>query len=600
MNSLRSCPPAILDLILRNSPHAITLWQCGDKNLNLRLSSGITELSLHYFPYKEFSIPKMVLELPKLKTFELYSSRSLTSHHTSRWVRLRELLPRTLEALTINSWDSHQVFIDFERAHQVDGACIPDSNHGYISIESILPSLRTLNLKRSSGAVDLSFLSSLPPSLTSLTVDYSNFSLPFMALLPSNLQYLDCTLSITPKGFAFETQKVLNGLANTPRDLVLNRMESNLTTEQLLTVQLPPGLNALALWGLTTCPPSVIEHLPRSLTQLDIALTLDWAMFSDFEGNAGKNGPVHSCWPPSLQSLFLRLIDCKRGTLAALPRKLKHLHITILTGDPCAFYAEELPPGLASLQLAAKPCPYVKGTFPPTLTRICCTKTMEALRFCAPITTLNELIVRDPFYSELPLVPYPPLCSNLLTITVEAWEAEALHRIPRSVTSLSIRLLMLPQGPLDTAPPPVELLGLPNGLTHLDIVACPGKPRFAVFAPGSLPSLTYLQLPKLLFIHFESIEHLPRSLKHLEAPIVSDKSDSSFLSLLPPYLVSTSLDRDTYLIKQLGEKWPPTAWRGLVSTPGAHHIPRVLERLHHPSAPPKSLLSSIMGYFKSS
>ena len=330
MAFLQNLPPEILDLILRDSHLAVTLWQCGNHGLNRRLSSGITELSLHYFPYKELSLPKLVLELPKLKSLELYASKSLLEEMET-WSYIRAQLPRTLESLTID-FDSDQVFLDFDSAGFVEGDYVPNRNHGYISIESILPNLQNLELKRSRLQVHRSFLSSLPPSLTSLTIDNGNFTLPFMSLLPPNIKYLDLNANWSTYNVTdVETQPCFDDLASTPPGLILEQLRTNLTAKQLSLAQFPPGLRSSALWVLHQhpCPPSIVAQLPRTLTRLEFGCPLGWSPFSNIEGSGSESGLVHSCWPPSLQSLVIELNTYKRGTVAALPRQIKSLRLTL-------------------------------------------------------------------------------------------------------------------------------------------------------------------------------------------------------------------------------------------------------------------------------
>lgn len=613
MISLQIIPPELLDLILRDSPFAITLWQCGNKAFNQRLSAGVTELSLHHFPYKEFSIPKMVLELRNLKRLELYASGALLAD-AKAWIRVREELPRTLESLTIDSKDSHQIFLDFDSAKLVNGKYQPDRDHGYIYIESILPSLQNLALKYSArpverssemgsrsrfpftghalrvSPVDRSFLSSLPPSLTCLSIDNGRFQLPFISLLPQNIQLLHVTARLSsPKDEDECIEQTLDDLAKLPLGVVLNRMEAQFSAEQLLSVatldkSFPPGLLSLALGLPESCPPSLIAHLPRTLTRLEFVNSVDPSLFSNSEESDGENELLQHSWPPCLHSLLIKLKSFKRGTLAALPRQLKSLHLSIYsTGNIF----------------------HVEGAFPPSLTRMLCSN-MFSMHLCAKITTLTELTILEPYFVFVPLTEYPRLSSPILTLELEGWHFERLGDLPRSVTDLTIRNLVMPKGPISNTPVLVELRDLPIGLLRLTIIAITkewqvDQQNFLGSIPkGALPLLTHLQLPKHICLYPESLKHLPRSLKYLETSISWIGGKSKHLASLPPNLASTKLDDFAYHFEDLGDQWPPTAWRGLVSTPGAHHIPKLLERLRAATtAAPSKRSFSFFDFFKS-
>ena len=584
MAFLPNLPPEILDLILRDSHLAVTLWQCGNHGLNHRLSSGITELSLHYFPYKQFAIPKMVLELPKLKSLELYASEELLSEPKA-WIGIREQLPRTLESLTIDSIDSDQIFLDFDTVDREAYKHGPIRNHGYISIESILPKLQNLEFKRSKLPLERSLLLSLPPSLSSLTIDNGNFTLPFMSLLPPNIQYLGLIARLSNANVN-EVQPTLDDLVNLPPNLVIERMQTHLTSEQMSRVQFPHGLRTVTLWLIESCPPSLIAQLPRTLTRLEIAASIDWPSSLDLKRSGGDQLLLHASWPPCLQSLTIELKECERATLVRIARHLKSLHLTLRTGT---FFADELPPCLEELHLYADPLhTQCEGTFPTSLTRMRCSK-MLAMQWCAPITTLIELSIFELTFDFVPLDAYPQLCSNIITLELMGLHIGSLGQLPRSLTCLTLRTLLVPGTP--TVPIQVEFTDLPSGLIRLMITTITNglltrtgrQPVYIGHFPnGSLPLLTHLRLPKHLKLHAESIKRLPHSLKSLETSIQGWTGvPPSHLASLPPNLVSTKLDDSSYQHEDLGDHWPPTAWRGLVGTPGAHHIPKLLDRLHH-------------------
>ena len=595
MVSFNNLPPEILGIILHHSSLAIVLWQCGDHSLNARLSSGITNMLLSHFPLKEFVVPKMVSELRRLKQLEIHALNDVLKDK-KRWSLALRALPRGLESLTIDSTDSDQVFLNFDTALQFADYYQPSAEQRYIRIEPILPNLQTLVLKRSARGMEKSIFASLPPSLTSLTIENGWFYLPFSSSLPRGLQYLDLNV-IMGTGSLKES---FDDLLKLPPTLSLNRIQIYQTDDQTSLTRLPPGLRFLQLMYIEQCPPSLVAQLPRSLTKLDLSnvIDLDWSEFVNFSRGVKANNAINpSFWPPCLESLIIRLKTCEAGALLALPRNIKHLALTIAKHSE-VFFADELPQEIEVLELSTF-YPRVEGFFPASITSLRSHNFSESYAAALPIS-LTELSVLAVGHT---LVTQPldfALSTGIRTLSLGSWQVEWFEAIPATVTSLTIVRLNLEILRSTVDLPPVNLWrNLPHNLVRLEISAVSSAKRnLALFPAASLSSLMHLNLPPLLYMDYKSIERLPRSLKTLEASLVGIERNSSSLALLPPHLESSHLDDATYRIEDLGDVWPPTAWRSLVSTAGRHHIPRLLERLHPVENPLIPWVSSIIDLFK--
>lgn len=609
MVSFNQLPPDILHLVLEGSALAVTLWLCGDKALNSRLSSGLTSLRLSHTPLKEFSLPEMVSTLRRLKRLELHAYNDILKNK-SGWTQALLKLPRSLEVLTIDSTDSDQVFLNFETALRVADYYQPMAEPRYLPIASFLPNLQTLNLKRASRGMEKTFFKCLPPSLTALTIDTGWFYLPFMSHLPRSLQYLDANtiMGTDSLGTAFAD------LAEMPPCMTLNRIEIYQVDESLSLRKLPPGILNLQLLYIEECPPSLIAQLPRSLTKLDIQTVseLDWTPYikmsglvSPIESGDSQNGGSLSFWPPGLESLAIQLETLEVGALAALPRMLKSLTLGI--SKDSRFRAQELPYDLETLELKTLVMMPVEGHFPPHVTRIHCSNPLDPQTFCAalPPSLLDLTVINNShMFVDNPSSTYI-FPNSLTTLCLTAWQIEWFHEIPASVTSLALTTLLTARYAFQQR---LDLFSaLPRGLKSLSIVRVEWNNETHLLAPfPANSSLTHLNISMFLVLPLESIKRLPRAMKSLRAGLaLKAAEDLSSLAFLPPNLDSCDVGVDIYAFKHIEEHWPPTAWRCFLHTAAQHHIPTLLKRLalgHLPLPPPEkpwfsSLFDSILKSF---
>lgn len=610
MLSLNTLPPAILGFILQDSALSVSLWRCGNSALNMNLTSAVEDLPLSHIPLKEFELPQMVTVLRRLRSLRIYCTSDLMTKHTG-WTRLLKRLPRSLEALTIDSTDSDQVFINFDNA-----VVIVDSDYYQLAQEPhynmvVLPNLRSLALKRSARSLGKSFLLALPPTLTSLTLENDPFALPFMSQLPRDLQRLEANAKMTGA-----RKEEFDDLALTPSGLIIKFLTIT-HLEEALPLKLPPGLLGVELLNLINCPPPFIAQLPRSVTSLYLSSVNDitWKQFAAStptkslnEGAEDQNSLIGSLWPPGLSSLEIRLRSCESGDLSILPRTLTHLRLR-LTGRSPYFHCNELPQNLHGLMFSANPIKF-RGHFPASITHIICNRPTDAESFSAALpSTLAKLTVCGKS-SEGSAVGCSdayrfPEALTSLTIT-SVWLIERFDELPRSLTFLEIGNLNMQHESNRTVL--VDLWSqLPSTLTSLTVTSADYRVDdentflLAPFPGAHLSSLTHLRLPlKSFSMSDRSLEQLPRSMTSLHVTISRLSTlDGSFLAFLPPNLESSALGHEVYTLVDLCDYWPPTAWQSLINTSAKHHIPKLHQRIEISRSAHPTALPSLSTWFES-
>lgn len=582
-------PPEVLGLILQGSALSAVLWQCGNSTLNGRLSSGMADLSLGFIPFKkEFLLPQMVSGLRRLRQLTLYAPKDLLEDKRG-WSNVLQMLPRSLEALTIDTTDSDQVFIKFENAKLDAGYYKPVKEPHYASIGSVLPLLATLNLKRSGRGLEKSFFACLPPLITSLTIERGWFYLPFMSNIPRGLQYLNVNTIISSGSLPHS----YHDLANMPLGLAPKRIQIY-DMDEMLPTMLPFGLLDAELCYLNECSPALIARLPRSITKLGISTVykLDWNQFmspsvtkSSIEGEEVQISCNDSIWPPGLESLSIRLSSCAIGEIYALPRSLKHLKLEV-KGDAPKLYASELPFDLESFHFVCKENVTFEGLFPDSITLLHCDSSVDEASFSAALpASVTNLMVYVNLVHPRPASRFI-FPQTITALTIEgSWQFEWLAELPPTLISLTLRNLSMKDPPSPKVG--VDLFSeLPRGLVSLDITRASyqesvgyGPYFLKPFPTGLLDHLAHLCLTLHDFSwSYHSLEHLPRAMKTLRVRTLGICENPQSLVLLPPDLEACDLGDDPYSLVDLGELWPPTSWKSLAYTPGRGHIPRLHQR----------------------
>lgn len=604
---LEKLPRELLNAILQYHSCTSALWLCGNHALHRKLSSSVTSLSLAHIPVGPFIFPEWLPRLSNLKSLHISSPTDLVTDLGTP-VDALNMLPSSLESLTIDSKDANRVLLNWE---DCGSSALVAPSH---SIATFLPNLKSLSLQGYKHSMHGDLLSSLPPSLTSLFLpDDMRIKLPSLSELPRSLQRFDFQLKVGYLPRAEESdaaiQKQLDDFENMPPGLIIPKISLNshhLTNVESLA-KLPTNMSELHLTKLTF---AMIPHLPRSLVRLDLgvfgvdklALQADSALKPDIEDDAGGNTVSTLTWPPTLQELVISLRACDQGQLALLPRSLRRLDLNFAVSSHAVLnftiFAAELPPLLEELTIATRSYHVyqVSGHFPPTLTRL---TTLAALPIVA--SNLSAALPHSIEHLNLEVCEIrtsPALNSsytfprNLKTLRLSTWSLYWLAEIPSSVTSLEVGILA------SSFPPRLGLIEhiskcLPS-LTSLKMDRFISRtPTRAYLQAAQLPSLLHLTLPTTIKMLASSIKELPRALKTLVVTfegITDDKlSDLKCLADLPPNLDKCDIFRGMSLDPDaLAEILPPTLWRCLLAGPlhRMRHIARLRQRLEIGPPPP--------------
>lgn len=146
-------PPEILGHMLSSSDSSclsIRLWKTGDRILQLRLAAS--ELSLYLRPsHTQFQIPSIVAKLPRIRHFAL-EWRSMPNKETPQSIAMLEMLPRTMESLTLKVHRIHHFLTNHDLSSDVASLIpietrYPQCVSRYIDLNALFPRLTTLTLR---------------------------------------------------------------------------------------------------------------------------------------------------------------------------------------------------------------------------------------------------------------------------------------------------------------------------------------------------------------------------------------------------------------------------------------------------------------------
>lgn len=300
--NLANFPDTVLELILsRNTLSAalISLWLCGNRILNYRLSTQI-RTSFVVSVYEVRKWPRMLGELKRLKRLHLTAER-MSEDLLVVQSQLFKLTP-SLEELWIDYPGSFLLLVKALQpvspwGYTIDMQVIKAGAHVLHPICEYFPSLRVLKSEATRGR----------PWIALRAVDFAH--------LPSTLVTLDLSC----------VQTIATDLSGLPRGLEeLHMMVDNSASASLST--LPPNLTALYHLGVSS--QEQIEALPPSVTVAPIYL---WSW------NVG----IAQTLRPTTARLSLsykissHLDSFPNGWTSGLPRSLTHLtlHFPIGASD---------------------------------------------------------------------------------------------------------------------------------------------------------------------------------------------------------------------------------------------------------------------------
>lgn len=411
-------PIEILDLTFGNEDFSyllVTLWKCGDSQLNAKLARGITFLSLTSFWSEQVGLPKMLLQLGALRTLKLKSPGDFEKS-TSQLVSLVKSLPKTLQTLELDGRQASLALLNVAPgwAEYEPNFIITEYPLGtsrMIDMATLFPSLETLRIP----TLSVSDLPGLPPTLTLFEAELvrlhaGDFPNIILSVLPRTLRHLKCvvaapkmieetkdwaaappflesiarirvfdndacklmdcswlprslthveeissryhSLGFDPSNYA----SLPSGLQALTCDISLGWLESKLVS----TAQLPKHLTTLSVrnWGPKIAS-NDLRLLPSTLRSLYIGdYAVDWDSVK--HDLTVQSRPV---WPPNLTLLEL-FDDHPPSVLELLPRSLLSLNFKFDRSSP--YYADphqgceevfkmassKFPPRLTNLSLA--------------------------------------------------------------------------------------------------------------------------------------------------------------------------------------------------------------------------------------------------------
>lgn len=576
--SLSRLSSDVLDYILQiqgSSYLVVRLWKCGDRLLNAKLGTGLSNITISQDYFLCFPLPRMLRQLVNLR-----SASISMAHHDMIFADLRYgMLPKGLQSLEI-------VFTrpkDTTRPIYGSGAeraSLAPATKGLL-LETLFPQLLSLHFIVKGGEAWIPFAKTLPSTLTSLRISQAILEdTSFIPLLPQSLRQLEATffLELDFKNESRDDVAVLSGLSQAAERVNFAvSIAASVTAPKAThwTRFLPQGLRELALTD--TCTPALIAAAPRSLTDIELQsafklglqaattefepLVLDGVAFND----------SYSIWPPSLQTLRIRCNKVAPGIILGLPRTLTKL--TLVLDSELMVYggliASELPPRLEELALNLmayrSEVLVIEGILPTSLKVLDCESLIvlsnESVAALPP--TLQHLRLSVHVQSDMSHAAWAlPTCLTSLDLT--NWAFLWFSEIPRSVTSLSIYRLHFPF----SAEPIEDLFGsLPTGLKSLKIWhTSPFDDGFLdlVLQPTALacfPQLETLRLSKGFSVLPNIARHLPRSLTELHITLSSLLQDGAELAHLPPHLKTCDFGNDDFIWtwSHVTKYWPITA-----------------------------------------
>ena len=385
--------PELLDWMLGHpdtSYVVLSLWKCGNRNLQQKLAQGITELHLSHVKGLKSEFPRCLSKFTNLRHLSI-KSKDLLMEIPMAWKIELSKLSRKLEVLDIECRDALYALLNTSPASTKDNLdLIQTDRYGrgdthWIDIGQLFPRLHTLRVigpKNAPSLISHDF-AGLPNTVTHLSCgkivkDAADYWL--MALLPRSLRVLDAdvVVNMDPPDIFEPATKLLNDWSKAPPHLERIKSVTMVHTDttawlprsltscalrwevlyQCFTPtslgSLPPPLRSLALTNVVPNTPSEwCPHLPQKLTELQLGprvlqpvsmfsllpktleilileRSIDWFGLSQaFEASENDVEAQNQLWPPLLNTLKIAAASVSSGLVCSLPRTLTNLDIQL-------------------------------------------------------------------------------------------------------------------------------------------------------------------------------------------------------------------------------------------------------------------------------
>lgn len=558
--SLAHLPAEILGQILELqglSPALVNLWKCGNRILNAKISSHVTEVDLKGLPFCSFAPPRLLFQLRSL-----YSLSLTCELDCAFFPEFMAQLPDTL------------VNLEIKRAVQSEAYQPPCSSKLSIDMHERFPLLETFFLEAPRGFKGGYGSILLPHTITHLSlhvfclvygeVEGAPESLLYMADLPRTLIQLSGTLEMQiydlDDDYLYEdwsnappgleqidwiefTQKVPIDFYWLPRQLKWVEWMTGhwgISRPEVLAESLPPTLASFSLSGMCCSYPDAgplrgeflgalpttlrlldldiydigdVTPLPSALTQLKASLGDLFSALEDSwedEKRRGVRATWLDYWPPHLTSLSCLISELTSTKVELLPRSLTFLDLTFWASVNFEFDGSLLPPNLVQLELQAQKKYIITGMLPRSLVELNFRDTTPTVR-----SPLPSSVTKVSTNTTLGL----DLHEGILELYLAQCEFYELASLPRSLTALKINIMVMHQDSIDIFDTGSLFGPLPPGLRYLRVIGG-GLPMSVALDPARplrvvLPGLETLHLPHTKFPS-EFLRELPSSLKVLD------------------------------------------------------------------------------------
>lgn len=612
---LPDLPPEILGQILHFKDVSfkfIALWQCGSRQLNSKLATGVTYVHLETLMARYSYFPSLISELRGLRYLYVKSG----VEDVKKWKETIRGLPSTLEALHLVSDQTYEAFLPSSDEY-VDTDYGRGPTH-FINMDTLFPRLHTLEFDLDDEDCafaygSLKFLSALPSSLTrligsDLCIDADD-PCDLATMLPKTLKRLEMEIRIhrdmdgtflknwatalpdleyikrmsingePPKDMSWLPRSFLEGdfdgyLSSLepslspffpPRlaHLHLNHVdfEAYYTLGKQWTSDLPKNLKSVEfslgdLEGASAERGQLIlqqlPYLPRSLERLQVrAMTsLDW------ESTETKTS-AELFWPPNLTLLDLSQVGCGTERFKLFPKTLKELKVSLESSG--TIDANDLSPTLTKLLISGSWADgelSFQNELPKSLKSLSVTTyssdsgiAENVLHKVSNLTALTHLGISLAAYPST----FAPLPASLVDFKASKWHANLISALPRSLTNFHA-------ASLDFAEASVNCFNrLPTELKSFKIMeVAPGFSQqnlvFAIDGAHPLHQLRIFHVPQEVVFSSSLLRCFPNAMRSLRMKLNAiHVNDAPFLPSAP---ILCDIATTETVEAEVAEFWP--------------------------------------------
>lgn len=316
-------------LLFTVGSNALSLWKCGDRSLNYKLSNGaVLEVALvDNNPLSTSRWPRALSNFRKMRSLSILRRHGRLD--APKVIRTQlQLLPPTLESLRLAFWEVPEALLcaaesDFDLDDFFSNASLqPSSGDLTPEIPETSPKIRMWNLGEAFPRLETLWLSDFTRQSS-----YCPFTSSDLAQLPRSLTTLH--LYIGSGLLSTNFSQLPPGI----RTFQIRGSEA-LSDKELLTI--PPSLTSLEILGqrdyagvLNHFHSALVSILPWRASSLDVDMfRSDWKWSPHLQSLCIWNSePKLPSLPSTLTKLRIALFDLPAGLLRSLPQTLEILFL---------------------------------------------------------------------------------------------------------------------------------------------------------------------------------------------------------------------------------------------------------------------------------